>query len=166
RLPVAALADGGAVGLIIGAAIGRIGDVINGEHWGRPLDAPWAVVYTHPDTLGQPGVPVHLAVGYEMVWNLALFGLLIWMRPRFAGQGLMFWTFVLLYSVGRFWTSFYRLDAQVLFGLTQAQVVAVVGIVLGIVMLAWMLWLRPRPPVGDPIDSENTPRSDEVHSPV
>lgn len=140
HLPVAHVADGGAIGLILGAAIGRIGDIINGEHHGAPLDAPWAVVYTHPNTLAQPGLPVHLAVGYEMVWDLLVFGLLWLMRGR-VRPGIVFWTYLLLYGFGRFWTTFYRQDQIQAFGLTQAQLVAVIGIILGTVMIARALLL-------------------------
>jgi phosphatidylglycerol:prolipoprotein diacylglycerol transferase len=135
NLPVAHVADGGAIGLILGAAIGRIGDIINGEHHGAPLDAPWAVAYTHPNTLGQPGLPVHLAVGYEMVWDLLVFALLWLMRGR-VRPGIIFWTYLVLYGLGRFWTTFYRQDQIQAFGLTQAQLVAVAGIALGLVFLA------------------------------
>src|SRR6185436_8458258 len=84
-LSVAAVADGGGIGLILGQAIGRIGDVINGEHHGLRLDAPWAVIYSHTNTLGEIGLPVHLAVGYELVWDMLVFGLLLLMRRRWAG---------------------------------------------------------------------------------
>ena len=148
----AALADGGGVGLILGQAIGRIGDVINGEHHGLPLDAPWAVVYTHPNTLGEIGLPVHLAVGYELIWDLLVFALLMLMR-RTAGQGKMFWSYVLLYSLGRFWISFYRVDTIQAFGLRQAQLIALVGIVVGAAMLAYLYFVRPRPPASaEPAD--------------
>jgi phosphatidylglycerol:prolipoprotein diacylglycerol transferase len=146
HLPIAKVADGGAVGLILGQAIGRIGDVINGEHHGKPLDAPYAVVYTHPNTLGELGLPVHLAVGYELIWDLLIFGLLWQLRGRFR-PGVIFWTYFLLYGLGRFWISFYRYDAIQAFGLSQAQLVAVVAVVLGGAMLVKMLLIdRPRTP--------------------
>jgi phosphatidylglycerol:prolipoprotein diacylglycerol transferase len=160
RIPVAAVSDGGAAGLIIGQAIGRIGDVINGEHHGLPLDAPWAVVYTHPNTLGELGLPVHLAVGYELIWDLLVFALLLAMR-RTAGQGKMFWTYVLLYSLGRFWISFYRYDAIQAFGLRQAQLIAVVGIVLGAAMLAYLYFVRPAPPA-EPVAEDEVDEADEM----
>jgi hypothetical protein len=28
------------------------------------------VIYTHPNTLGEPGIPVHPAVAYELLWDL------------------------------------------------------------------------------------------------
>src|SRR3990167_2342841 len=48
RLPVRALADVGGMGLILGQAIGRIGDIVNGEHHALPSDLPWAFLYTNP----------------------------------------------------------------------------------------------------------------------
>ncbi len=147
RQKVAALADGGGLGLILGQAIGRIGDVINGEHHGVFFNAPWAVVYTNPNTLGEVGIPVHLAVGYELIWDLLVFGLLLLLKRRWVGLGVMFWLYVLLYSVGRFWISFYRVDTIVAFGLRQAQIASVVGIVASCLMPAKMLLidrLRPR----------------------
>lgn len=144
----AAVADGGGVGLIIGQAIGRIGDVINGEHHGLPLDAPWAVAYTHPDTLGQLGVPVHLAVGYELIWDLLIFGLLLSMR-RTVGQGKMFWTYVFLYALGRFWISFYRIDAIQGFGLRQAQLIALAMLLPSALMLVKLFLIDRRSAAAD-----------------
>ena len=145
KLDVAKVADGGAIGIMLGAAIGRIGDVINGEHRGRPYDGPLAVVYTHPNTLGEPGVPVHLAVGYELLWDLAVFGLLWWIRGK-VRDGVIFWTFVVLYSLGRFWTSFFRFDNVIAYGMGQAQLIAIVGMALGALMLLKVFLLdRPRP---------------------
>jgi phosphatidylglycerol:prolipoprotein diacylglycerol transferase len=164
-IKLAAVADGGAVGLIIGQAIGRIGDVINGEHHGLPLDAPWAVVYTHPETLGEIGLPVHLAVGYELIWDMLIFALLLLMR-RTAGQGKMFWSYVLLYSLGRFWISFYRVDAIQAFGLRQAQLIALVGIVLGAAMLAYLYFVRPSPPAASSQPADEIDEDEGVAEPA
>ena len=41
--------DAAAPGLIAGMGIGRIGDVLNGEHLAKATDLPWGVIYTHPD---------------------------------------------------------------------------------------------------------------------
>src|SRR5262245_49785371 len=48
-IPLGKFADAGAAGMAIGQAIGRIGDVINGEHHGMHWDGALAVVYTHPN---------------------------------------------------------------------------------------------------------------------
>jgi phosphatidylglycerol:prolipoprotein diacylglycerol transferase len=161
RQKVAALADGGGLGLILGQAIGRIGDVINGEHHGVYFNALWAVVYTNPNTLGEVGIPVHLAVGYELIWDLLVFGLLLLLKRRWVGLGVMFWLYVFLYSVGRFWISFYRVDTIVAFGLRQAQIVSVVGIVVGGLMLAKML-LIDRTRLRDELAAEGEDEALEV----
>ncbi len=49
-----------AVGLPLGVAVGRIGDVINGEHFGPPTDFALGVRNTHPDALvPSPEVTYH-----------------------------------------------------------------------------------------------------------
>ena len=159
KLDVARLADGGGIGLILGQAIGRIGDVINGEHHGKPLDAPYAVVYTHPNTLGELGLPVHLAVGYELVWDLLVF-FLLWQMLGRVRPGVIFWCYLLLYGLGRFWISFYRYDAIQAFGLSQAQLIAVIGVVVSAIMLAKML-LIDRRPAPEPAETD-----DEVDEPA
>ncbi len=140
KLPVALLADRAAIGLIVGEAIGRIGDIINGEHHGREAEGlPWSVTYTHPQTLGEPGVAVHPAVAYEMVWDLAMGALLYWFLRRQPRSGLTYVAYLFVYSVGRLWTGFFRKDTIVLpasptgdAGLGMAQLIAVVLIAVSI----------------------------------
>jgi phosphatidylglycerol:prolipoprotein diacylglycerol transferase len=148
RLPVGLLADAAAVGLILGMAIGRIGDVINGEHHGAhlPQGTPWAVTYIHPNTLGEPGVPNHLAVGYEQVADLLIYGLLLGLWGRLPRTGMLFWLYLLLYSVARFFITFFRVDTIVAFGLTQAQLVAIGSMLVSLWFLVYLLSRTNRVP--------------------
>lgn len=144
RRPVAFLADRAAIGLFIGQGIGRIGDIINGEHHGVPADLPWSVVYTHPNTLGEPGVAVHPAVAYEMLYDFAAAALLFWFLRRAPRPGLVYVAYLCLYAVGRLWVGFYREDALVAAGLGMAQVIGVVMIAASV---PWFFWLaRAHPP--------------------
>lgn len=119
------LLDVGAGPLVLGMGLGRIGDIINGEHHGTPAgDFPLSVRYTHPNTLGEIDRSVHLAVGYEMLLDLAIFAILMRWRWKFPHEGMMFWTFAALYSFGRFFVTFYRVDTIWAFNLTQAQVMS------------------------------------------
>ena len=120
------LLDIGGLGLILGMAIGRLGDVINGEHHCADATVPWAVRYTHPNTLGDLGVPVHLAVGYELIWDVAVLAVCMWLlyRRAFPRDAMVFWTMIALYSLGRFFVQFYPLDTPFLVGLSQAQVLS------------------------------------------
>ena len=159
-LNVARLADVAAPPLILGMAIGRIGDVINGEHHGAHATGfPLAVVYTNPNSLGEIGVPVHLAVGYELIMDLALFALLVWMvrgfirgkkgrlrfnwQPRYPRDGMLFWTYLCLYSLGRFVIQFYRVDTPFALGLSQAQLLSVLTAMVAVWMLVFQ-WTRAR----------------------
>jgi phosphatidylglycerol:prolipoprotein diacylglycerol transferase len=131
-------------------AIGRIGDIINGEHHALPCGAPGiCVTYDHPDTLGQgptfvPGDPrssagpVHLAVGYELLWDLAGVALALLLRRRLTGrspEGRIFWIWLAFQSLGRLLISFLRIDKPGLFGLYQAQLVSLVLVALSIPIL-------------------------------
>jgi phosphatidylglycerol---prolipoprotein diacylglyceryl transferase len=166
KLPFGLLLDAGGVGLILGQAIGRIGDVINGEHHGMrvPEGTPWAVTYTNPNTLGERGIPNHLAVGYELVWDLLVYGLLLGLWGRLPRTGMVFWTYLLLYSVGRFGITFFRQDTIAAFGLTQAQLVALGTSAVAVWALVYLL-TRPAPsarvPAPEPPPSTEPPAPTE-----
>lgn len=134
-LPLGRFADAIAPALILGQALGRIGDILNGEHRGLPADLPWSVVYTHRNTAAERGLAVHPAIGYEMVWDLAIFGVLLRLQARLPRSGMLFWTYVALYALGRFWTGFFREDTIVMFGLRQAQLIAAAGLVAAVIYL-------------------------------
>ncbi len=140
--PVGKFLDAGAPGLVLGQAIGRIGDVINGEHHGTPTDWPIGVRYIHPNTLGEPGKTVHLAVGYEMVWDLIVLAVLLRLRGRMPSDGAVFAIYTALYGFGRFFISFTRVDTQVALGLSQAQIIALILLVVS-VPIALLLVNRP-----------------------
>ncbi len=111
RLSFGRMADIIAGPLIFGQGLGRIGDVINGEHHGTPTDLPFGVIYTNPNTLGVSGQQVHLAVGYEMIWDLIAAYVLIRLLARRLPAGSVFLWYVIIYSVGRFFTTMLRLDS-------------------------------------------------------
>jgi phosphatidylglycerol:prolipoprotein diacylglycerol transferase len=139
-VPVGAAADAAAAGIGLGFGIGRIGDVINGEHHALPCEgAGICVGYTNPATLGQPG-PVHLAIGYEMIWDLLGVGLVLWLLRRFAGrqpEGRIFWTWLVSYAIGRWAFGYLRVgDPTPFAGLRQDQVVAVAVLLVAIAALA------------------------------
>lgn len=133
-LPVGKLADVGGLGLLLGQAVGRLGDLINGEHWALPTALPWGVRYTHPDTAGQAEF-VHPVAGYEVLWDLLVLGGLLRWGQRLPAAGMIYWVYLGLYGVGRFFLSFLRLDRIWLWELRQAQIVAMVTVVVAVVML-------------------------------
>lgn len=130
-ISVGVLADAVAPSLILGQAIGRVGCMINGDVFGAPTDLPWAVAYTHPNSMApQLGVPAHPAAGYELLWDLIVFGILWKLRTRNFANGTILLLYFALYSLGRFFITFSREDLLILFGLSQAQVIALGTIIV------------------------------------
>ena len=131
------LADVAAPALLIAMAIGRIGDVINGEHWATFTDLPWGVVYTHPDSPGYFRAASHPAVAYELLFDLALLAVIWPLRNRLRPPGMVFVLYGALYSIGRFFLSFLRVEQNTYFGgyLNEAQVVALIVIAIAVPLL-------------------------------
>ena len=140
------LIDAGGAAAMIGLAVGRIGDVINGEHHGTPTNAPWGVEYVNPATLGDPGAVVHPEVAYEMVLTLALLGALLPFHQRLKAwlpDGVLGLVYLGLYAAGRFFLSFYRTDPAVFAGLRQAQLASLLMVVIAAVAIP-ILFRRAR----------------------
>ena len=139
-VPIGFGADAAAAGISLGFAIGRLGDIINGEHHATTCTAPFGlcVGFTHPDTLGQAG-PVHLVVAYDMAWDLLGAALVLWLRRATAGrwpEGLIFWLWLAYYAVGRFALGFLRVgDPTYAFGLRQDQTIAMLAFAAAVPMV-------------------------------
>jgi len=136
------LLDVAAPSLIMGQAIGRVGCFINGDHQGFPSTLPWATSYVNHASLAIDSMPRHPAQLYELLYDLALFSLLLILRPRLGREGLLFLIYTTLYALGRLWISAFREDAPFLLGLKEGQLISVAVLVLAI-SLAVHLWRRP-----------------------
>ena len=132
------LADVVAPALLIAMAIGRIGDIINGEHFAKATSLPWGFVYTNSESLGF-GRPIsHPAVAYELLFDLALAAVIWPLRNRLRPRGMFFVLYGALYSIGRFFLSFLRVESQTYFDfLNQAQVLALIVIVVAVPLLVF-----------------------------
>ena len=134
--------DAGGAGAMIGLAIGRIGDVINGEHHGSPTTLPWGVEYVNANTLGEPGKIVHPEVAYEMILCLAILGALLPFHQRLKAKlpdGVVGLVYLGLYAAGRFLLSFTRTDPAIFWGLRQAQLASALMVVIAIVAVPILL---------------------------
>ena len=141
------LADITAPALLIAQAIGRIGDLINGEHFASVTDLPWGVIYTHPSSPGIFRPPTHPAVGYELLFDLVLLAAIWPLRDRLRPHGMFFTLYLASYSIGRFFISFMREEFNEYFGaLNEAQVVAILVVMFTVPLLVWKAQLvRPTP---------------------
>ncbi|WP_440896310.1 prolipoprotein diacylglyceryl transferase [Amphibacillus sp. Q70] len=138
------LADIAAPSLIIGQAIGRWGNFMNQEAHGGPVsDAVYEnFIRFLPDFIENQmvidGVLYHPTFLYESVWNLLVFGGLLWLRKRNPLRGEVFINYVIWYSVGRFFIEGLRTDSLYIFGLLRtAQLMSIVLIIAGVILIIY-----------------------------
>ena len=124
------IADISVIPLALGLALGRLGNFINGELYGRISEVPWAVKF--------PGVEGfrHPSQLYESFKNLLIFFALWTIKDKKLPKGFLFWLFVIMYSVLRFIIEFFRQpDPQIgfIFGfLTMGQLLNIIMFAVGI----------------------------------
>jgi phosphatidylglycerol---prolipoprotein diacylglyceryl transferase len=141
RLPVLKSLDIAAPSLALGQAIGRWGNFFNEEAFGGPTDLPWKLYISPPHR--PPGYTqfdfFHPAFLYESVWDLGVFlALVLWLRPRLRAQpGALFFAYIGLYSIGRFFIEGLRLDSFWLGPFRVAQLASLAGVIVAIVGLMW-----------------------------
>jgi len=159
------MADVAAIGAILGMAVGRVGCFINGDIFGRATDWPIGLVYTHSDSPSYPlysaitpEIAQHPVTAYEILGDLAIFALLLFVLRRvFKRDGMIFFSWVFLYSAMRFGVSFLRGteisggpdtpgfwlgDDLVFVGLRVAQLIALAMMVLAPLAAAYVLSRR------------------------
>lgn len=131
-------ADAAAPGVMLGLSIGRIGCTINGDAAGTPTSLPWGFVYTHPDSFAPLWVSTQPAAVYEIFWNMAVFGLLLWLRGKIKPDGSLFLLMLAAYSFGRFIISWARDEAPVLGPLHQSHIISLVLFVVAMALLVYL----------------------------
>lgn len=136
KIPVFAVGDLAAFGLLIGQAVGRWGNFINREAFGAETDVFCRMGLTMP---GQETLYVHPTFLYESLWNLA--GLIILCvlsklgKRKYDGQ--FFWSYILWYGLGRAWIEGLRTDSLYI-GSTDirvSQLLAAVSAVAALIVL-------------------------------
>lgn len=120
-------ADIASPSLILGQAIGRWGNYVNQEAFGRETDLPWAIfvdgAYRHPTFL------------YESLWNILVLGFLIFAFKKFRlKEGSIFAFYLIGYSLGRVFIEGLRTDSLMLGSLRVAQLTSVFFIGIGLVI--------------------------------
>jgi phosphatidylglycerol---prolipoprotein diacylglyceryl transferase len=134
--------DAIAVGLPLGVAVGRIGDVINGEHYGARSDFFLAVRNSHPDALTpNPAFAYQNGGLYEVLLGTIIFAVVWPLRHRLPRVGDLAWLVLGLFSVGRFFELFIRVDSPKLaLGLNNAQWTSIGMLV--VVVVGWLVTAR------------------------
>ena len=112
-----------AAALPLGVAVGRIGDVINGEHYGPRSDWLLAVRNSHPEArTPDPLLAYHSGGLYEVLLAALIFAIVWPLRRRLRRPLTMMWLVIALFGIGRFVEFFARSDSEeVALGLNPAQ---------------------------------------------
>ncbi|WP_410873287.1 prolipoprotein diacylglyceryl transferase [Nocardia sp. A7] len=126
----------------LGMAVGRIGCLLT-EAPGRPTSLPWGI--HAPATVPQcpgcvAGVAMHPSFVYEIVFQLAAFGALWWLRDRISTPGELFTLYIGAYAIFRFLVEFTRANDTVWLDLTRPQWFLLPGLVL--VAVRWTVGYR------------------------
>jgi phosphatidylglycerol:prolipoprotein diacylglycerol transferase len=110
KLPFLKTADAIAPGAALGHGIGRLGCFFAGCCYGRQCDLPIAIQFSHPDSLAPLHVPLHPTQLYMVGANLLLFFILVFLQRRKRFNGMIFLSYIILYSLFRFIIEFFRGD--------------------------------------------------------
>jgi len=141
--------DAAAPGMALGVIVGRIGDLIVGDHLGK--STRFFLGYKCPPSDVQTASPclarvVHQTALYDFVLTILLLVFLLWLRRQPRWDGFLILTFAVWYGVGRLIEDFLREDVRH-FGLTGSQWSALVTMLLALYVLlvrrrtpAWGTW--------------------------
>lgn len=129
RLSFYPLADATAPYAALGLGLGRIGNFINAELYGRVTNVPWAMIFP-----GSDGRPRHPSQLYQaLLEGFLLYIILQVIYLRKVKEGFAFWSFIGLYGVFRFFIEFFREpDPQlgfIMLNLTMGQILCLAMII-------------------------------------
>lgn len=144
-----AFGDAVAPGIVLAQAIGRLGNYFNQELYGRETTVPWGLeIFYRRDPSGvvdvhsldgvsteQVAAVVHPTFLYELLWNLLVFALLIYVDRKYRlGHGRLFALYVASYCVGRFWIELMRDDTATLIAGIRVNVFTATFVFIGAVV--------------------------------
>ena len=148
HIPIGAIADITAPAMLLVQTIGRLGDIVNGEHCSKATDWFLGFIWTHPDSLARHCAngfsnAVQPAILYEMVWNMLALAVVWNLRGRLKPDGMLFALYLALYAAGRFAITFSREDRVWALGLQEAQYIALLVLAITVPLLIARARLTP-----------------------
>ena len=136
-----AMADIVCPAVILGQALGRCANLLNGDAFGAPTGGDFGILYPTTTlayrTYGNR--PLWPAEIWEGQLDMAIFALLLMYRTTDHAKGQAFSLYVILYSVARFFLEYFRGDyTDPVLGLfTSAQTTSAVAVILGVIAWLW-----------------------------
>jgi len=150
KIPFLVIADGTSPSLILAYGIGRIGCHLAGDgDYGIPTSLPWGTDYSNgtvppsvmfrgtdiakhfPNGIVPDNTPLHPAPIYEFIAAAIIFAILWKLRKKDWSDGKLFMAYLVFAGVERFLIEIIRLNPRLMLGLTEAQLISVIMIVIG-----------------------------------
>jgi len=124
------LADVFIIPLSFGIIFGRIGNLINQELYGKLTNLPWGMYFKGVEGKRHP------AQIYESIMHAVIFITLLQLyKIKSLPRGFIFWSFISLYSLFRFFSEFVREGTTFFLNLTIIQWISIPLFILGVIML-------------------------------
>jgi len=140
NLPAWLTADVLAPGLALGHGIGRLGCLFAGCCYGKACTLPFAVTFTDPNSLAPQNVALHPTQVYMVVSNIFLFFILLAIQKRKRFDGMVFLSYVIVYSVFRAVIEMFRGDYRGDFFFSFLSMSQGIGLVASAVALGLMVY--------------------------
>jgi phosphatidylglycerol:prolipoprotein diacylglycerol transferase len=130
-------ADVAAPSIIIGQAIGRWGNFFNSEAHGGMVTEGFISKFPNFIQNGMliDGTYYHPTFLYESIWNVMVCVILIYLLTKTFKKGTVFFSYIGLYSIGRFFIEGLRTDSLMFAGIRVAQLISLAGIAIWIIFL-------------------------------
>ena len=144
RLPIWNVADLISPLIALGLSFGRVGCFMAGCCYGKETNLPWGIIFKNPDSLARLNVTLHPTQLYEASMGLILFFFLSWMERRKRFEGQIFWLFLFLYSVIRFFIEFLRGDPRGFLFKNLLSTSQGLGILLAIFSLFMLFYMKKK----------------------
>jgi phosphatidylglycerol:prolipoprotein diacylglycerol transferase len=109
--------------------------------YGTATDLPWAMAY--PNGVVPTLEKVHPAPVYETLSHLSIFALLWFTRKKISIPGLSFCIYLFLAGVARFGVETVRINPRVLWDLSEAQLISIAMVLVGLLWSGYLLRLNP-----------------------
>jgi phosphatidylglycerol:prolipoprotein diacylglycerol transferase len=151
KIPFLVIADAAAPALALAYGIGRIGCHLAGDgDYGIPTNLPWGTNYengtvppsvmfrgseiaqNYPGGIVPDDTPLHPTSVYEFLMGVIIFSVLWKLRKKDWIDGKLFTIYLVLTGLARFSIEFIRLNPRFFFGLSEAQIISIILMILGI----------------------------------
>jgi phosphatidylglycerol:prolipoprotein diacylglycerol transferase len=109
--------------------------------YGKPTDLPWAVTFTHPQSLAPLNTPLHPTQLYSAFSGFIIFAVLMFLNAKKQFQGQVFIWFLILHSTARLFMERFRGDERGLIAGTQMSMTQLLTllVLLGAVVALFIL---------------------------